>query len=100
MLLLASLPSCKKSDINSVTNGQPGEVAAIITKVDLSALADCACCARYQIQIGSDKFQADQLPVSFESLTANVWLKYDRQQLSGECSQVQNRIGVTSVRNR
>jgi hypothetical protein len=100
ILLWTVVTGCKKSEIGSSMNGQPGEVAAVITKIDLSSLADCACCASYQIQIGSDTFQADQLPVSFETLTANVWIKYDRRQLSGVCSQVHNRIGITSIRNR
>lgn len=100
MLLWTALTACQKGELDLASYGQPNEVAAVITKLDLSSLADCACCSPYQIQIGKDTFQADQLPVSFETLTTTVWLKYERQQLSGICSQVRNRISITSIRNR
>lgn len=100
ILIWTVLVSCKEKQPDPLNSAQMGEVAAVITKVDLSSLADCACCTPYQIQIGNDTFQANQLPVSFETLTATVWLKYERQQLSGICNQVQNRIGITSIRNR
>ncbi|AUD04166.1 hypothetical protein CWM47_21405 [Spirosoma pollinicola] len=100
MLLWAALTGCKKNELDPVTSSQPGEVAAVITKIDLSSLGDCTCCTPYQIQIDKDTFQADQLPGSFETLTTTVWLKYEYLQLSGTCNQVQNRIGITSIRNR
>lgn len=100
ILLWTVLAGCKKDEINADRSGQPGEVAAVITKIDLSSLADCACCAIFQIQIGADNYQADQLPVPIEVFPVTVWIKYDRQQLGGVCSQVQNRIRITSIRDR
>ena len=90
-ILIISLTSCHQVQ-------QPEQPATVIELTIPGPTVLCACCAGYKIQVRSEYYYANTLPVAYDKPNTPVWIRYQTD--TDRCKGITGRIEVISIRSR
>lgn len=91
LLLLISLIRCHKYQVDTSP-----EVKATVIEFVSNPLVYCRCCQGYRIQIGSQEYFTNFVPPPYQQPNTQILIRY--KQPEDDCTEVSNRLQITSIR--